>query len=139
MRTLALLAGLLVLVLGVLGFIVPNTYLIVGRAVLTPLGLYLVALFRMAIGLVFFRAAPSSRSPLGLRALGIFVFLAGLITPMGGVEGARDVIEGWAAQGAGVMRAWALVAAVFGSFVVWAVTGERRESRRAPHVERPAT
>lgn len=139
MRTLALLIGLLVLVLGVLGFIVPDTYLIIARHAVTPVGLYLVALFRMAIGLVFIRVAPSSRGPLGLRVLGVFAFLSGLVTPLGGVQGARNFIEWWAEQGHGVMRAWALIAVVFGGFVVWAVTGERREIHRAPGIERPAT
>lgn len=134
MRTPALLFGLFVLVIGVLGFLSPDTYLIVARGSATPVGLYVVALLRVVFGLVLVLAARGSRSPLGLRILGAFSFLAGLITPVIGVSRAQSFVDWWSAQGSGVMRAWALVAIAYGVFVVWAVTGtERGATRRARH------
>ncbi|MBX3207882.1 MAG: hypothetical protein KF764_22745 [Labilithrix sp.] len=135
MKTAALLFGLLVLVLGVLGLLVPETYLMIGRGSATPVGLFAVALFRVAVGLVLIRAATGSRSPIGLRVLGALSFFAGLVTPLIGVDRARSYLDWWAAQGSGVMRAWALVAIAYGAFVVWAVTGTERAAIRR---ERPA-
>lgn len=132
MRTPALFFGLFVLVVGVLGFLVPDTYLIIARGSATPVGLYVVALVRVAVGLVLVLAAPGSRSPTGLRVLGAVSFLAGLVTPLIGVSRARSFVEWWSVQGPLVMRAWALIAVAYGVFVVWAVTGtERGAIRRA--------
>ena len=130
--TLALLVGLVIAVLGVLGFIMPETFLIIGRHSATPVGLWIVACVRVGIGLVLVRAAPSSRSPTGLRVLGAFSFLSGVATPFVGVERARTYLDWWAARGDGVMRVWALVAIAFGIFVAFAVTnGHRVAVRRA--------
>ena len=52
---------------------------------LTPAGLYAIAVLRVAIGLLFVLAAPSSRAPRTLRVLGLIVIVAGLATPWFGV------------------------------------------------------
>ncbi|MBX3215269.1 MAG: hypothetical protein KF850_24755 [Labilithrix sp.] len=130
MKTAALLFGLLVLVIGVLGLLVPDAYLIIARGASTTVGLYVVALLRVAAGLVLVSAARGSRSPIGLRILGAFSFLAGLVTPLFGASRARSFVDAWAAEGPGAMRAWALVPIVYGVFVVWAVTGSQRGAIR---------
>ena len=132
MKSAAMLVGLLMLVLGVLGVLVPDTFLLIGRRAATPVGLYVTALARVGIGLVLIQAAPASRAPLGLRVLGAMTFVAGLVTPLFGVERARAYLDWWAAQGPGVLRLWALVMVAFGVFVAYAVTdGHRAALRRA--------
>lgn len=130
MKTPALLVGLLILVLSVLGLLVPDTFLIIGRAASTPVGLYVAGLVRVAIGLVLIAAAPASRSPIGLRVIGAFSFLAGLVTPLMGVNRARTYVESWAAQGPTVMRLWAVVGIALGLFVAFAVTDGHRAALR---------
>ncbi len=132
MKTLGLLVGLLILVLGVVGVIVPDAMLLVSRQAATPVGLYVAGLVRVAIGLVLVSAAPASRYPVGLGALGIVSFLAGLATPLFGVSRARAIVEWWGAQGPAVMRLWCLVAVAIGIFVVFAVIdGHGAAVRRA--------
>jgi hypothetical protein len=131
-RTPALLVGLVILVFGVLGVIHPGAMLIVGRALATPSGLYVAGLVRVVIGLVLFAAAPASRYPAALGALGAIIFFAGLFTPILGLGRAEAVIEWWAAQGPVVMRLWCLVAAALGFFVAFAVIdGHGAAARRA--------
>ena len=70
MRTPALLIGLVIVMLGLLGVIVPSSMLIVSRAAATPDGLYVAGLVRVAVGLVLLLAAPTSRYPIPGRARG---------------------------------------------------------------------
>ena len=132
MKTLGLLVGLLIFVVGVVGVIVPDAMLVLARQTATPVGLYVAGLVRVVIGLVLLSAAPVSRYPVGLAGLGVVVFLAGLVTPLFGVSRARAIVEWWAAQGPAVMRLWCLVAVAIGLFVVFAVIdGHGAAVRRA--------
>lgn len=138
MRTPALLIGLTILMLGLLGAIVPSSMLIVSRAAATPDGLYVAGLVRVAIGLVLLSAAPTSRYPILLGALGVATFFSGLVTPAIGVSRARAFVDWWAAQVPAVMRLWCLVAAGIGFFIAFAVidghgAGVRRARRAALH------
>jgi hypothetical protein len=65
--------------------------------------------------------APTSRAPTTIRILGVVIIVAGLITPLLGVERARMIVEWWATQGSGFMRAWAGFALAFGLFLAYAV------------------
>jgi len=121
----ALLVGLFIVAVGMLGVVAPHGLLTAVRSILTPLGLYLVAALRVAIGVVLVLVAPSSRVPKVLRILGVIIFVAGLITPFFGVDRARAMLDWWSAQGAAFMRLWAGLAVAFGAFVVYAVAPRR--------------
>ena len=132
MRTPALLVGLVILVVGVVGVIHPDAMLVLGRAVATLTGLYVGGLVRVAIGLILFAAAPASRHPVALGALGVAIFFAGLFTPAVGVARAQAVIDWWSAQGPVVMRLWCLVPAALGVFIAFSVIdGHGAAVRRA--------
>lgn len=137
MKTLALLIGLAILVLGVLGVIVPDAILLIGRRAATPVGLYIAGLVRVAIGLVLLAVAPASRYPIALRVLGALIFLAGLVTPLFGVDRARAFVEWWTEQGRAMMRLWGFVAAALGFFIAFAVIDRHgalvRRARRSAH------
>jgi len=120
-RTPALLTGLLILVLGVLGVIVPEAMLLVGRWSATPAGLLVAGFVRVAIGLVLLGVARESRYPIALYVLGAFTFLAGLATPLFGVDRAIAILDWWTAQGRAFMRLWCLVVAALGFFIAFAV------------------
>ena len=122
----ALLVGLFILAMGVLGIVAPDGLLTAVRSLLTPGGLYLVAALRVVFGVVLLLAAPSSRAPTVLRLLGMITFIAGLITPLFGIERARAIFEWWFARGPAFMRLWTALAVAFGAFVVYAVAPRRR-------------
>ncbi len=89
---------------------------------MTPVGLYVVAVVRVAIGLLLIRVAPASRTPRTLRVLGVIVVVAGLLTPLIGAR-ARAILDWWAALGPAYLRLPAVIALAFGAFVIYAVAG----------------
>ena len=83
---------------------------------------YFVTVVRVGFGAILLWAAPNSRAPLTLRVLGIFIIIAGVVTPFFGVERPRGMLEWWAAQGSLLARAWPIVAIGFGLFIAYATT-----------------
>ena len=118
--------GLIIGALGIVGVVVPSLLVEFGRSLLTPMALYIVAALRIGIGFVFVRVAPASRTPTILRVLGIFIIIAGVLTPFFGVERSRAILEWWSNQGPSFMRVCAGVPIAFALFIVYAVTSPRR-------------
>ena len=94
MKVIAIVIGALVVTVGLVGLINPPTFLAIGQAVVTPIGLYVVAALRVGIGLVLLLAASASRMPRTLRIGGVVVMLAGMATPIFGVDRSRAVSTG---------------------------------------------
>lgn len=111
--------GLVVAALGLTGVVSPPTLFAIAKSLLTANGLYAIAALRLAIGAVFFLAAPASRMPKTLRALGVLVFVSGIVTALVGVERAVGMLDWFAGQGPAFMRAMAALALAFGAFVVY--------------------
>src|SRR5438876_555530 len=122
MKWLAVLLALFIMLVGMVGVFSPDSLLRIGRNVATPGGLYAIAVLRIVIGLVLVLVAPISRAPRGLRALGVIVVLAGLATPLFGVERTRAVLDWEAEQGTALVRLGAVLALALGGFVAFAVT-----------------
>jgi len=127
MRTAALLAALLAIVIGVVGLVAPESLMTIGRYVTTPLGLAAIGTLRIVIGLVLMGSAPTSRMPRTLRVLGGAVAVAGLATPLFGVDRSRAVLEWESAQGASFIRAVSSLPVCAGIFIAFAV-GRKRPS-----------
>ena len=121
----ALLVGVFIVAIGMLGVTAPLGLLAAVRSILTPLGLYLVAALRVVFGAALLLAAPSSRAPRALRLLGLVMLVAGLTTPLFGIDRARAMLDWWSAWGPTFMRVWAGLAVAFGAFVVYAVAPRR--------------
>jgi hypothetical protein len=121
MQLVALALSMLVAVLGAVSFIAPVRALEMARAFDSPAGLYAAAAIRLVLGLVLFLAAPGSREPAVLRAVGILIGVGGIITPFVGVDRQRRLLAWWSARGLAFQRAWAAVVFVFGVFLVYAV------------------
>ena len=119
MRWLGLAIGALVILVSALSFAVPDLRLALEESVLTPTGLYAIAVVRIAIGLVFVFAAPASRAPRTLRVLGFIVIIAGLSTPWFGVARARAVVDWLASVGPWSLRLAAGVGMAIGAFIVY--------------------
>ena len=130
MKALAFLVGLLVVALGLLGFIAPGVLATLGRQSVTPDGLYLVAALRVLIGLVLLGASSASRMPRTLRVLGILALAGGLATIFLSVERGRTIMDWMLAPGLMVLRLWAVLAVAFGSFIIYAVVNRQPRRRR---------
>ena len=113
--------GTFVALLGGVGVVAPGRLIAFVQRWQSRTGLYVIGLLRVGLGVAVFLAAPDSRAPLALRALGVAAITVGVATPMFGVERFRSVLAWWAARGAFFVRAWAVVAVVIGLLLVYAV------------------
>jgi hypothetical protein len=129
MRLLGLVIGALVLLGSAISFAAPDLRLSLEGSVMTPAGLYAIAVLRIAIGLVFVLAAPASRAPRMLRVLGVTVIIAGLTTPWFGVARARAVLNWLASAGPSLMRLDASVGMVLGGLLVYVFRMPTRRAR----------
>ena len=130
MKTLTLLVAALVIIIGITGLLTPDRLIAVGRYVVTPVGLYGVAAVRVGIGLLLMLVAPISRAPKTLRVVGAIVLVAGLTTPLFGVERVRAMLDWEAAQGPALIRGVAGLIVAIGSLLAFAVGAGRRERPR---------
>ena len=131
MRPLVVLIGLVIAALGLLGLSSPATYARLGILWTTPPVLYVVTVIQVLIALVLLRAAPSSRSPVGLGLVGALALVEGILMPLLGLGRAHAFAEWWGSQSAGLLRIWALVELVVGVLVVCAVAPSTRPLRPA--------
>jgi hypothetical protein len=122
----AFMIGILVVFQGVLGILLPYLFLDLVREFQYPPGIYLAALIRIAFGLVLCFEAPSSRAPPLLLVLGIFIAAGGLLTPYFGIYFAHVILGWWSDGGGGMVRGWAAIAVVLGTFIAWASWPVRR-------------
>lgn len=125
MKSFALLIGLFVVLVGIVGMFAPERLVNFGRDVLTPGGIYAIAAFRIFVGLVLFLFAPASRWPKTLRAFGVIALVGGLVTPLVGADRSRAILEWESAQGTIWIRLGAGLALVLGGFLAFAVATSR--------------
>ena len=121
MTLVALILSLLVAALGALGVVSPRRLLDIARHFTSPAGLYAAGALRVVLGVALFLAAPGSRWPDVVRVLGIFIAVAGLSTPLFGVERSRKVLDWWSARGPAFMRVWAGFGLAFGLLLAYIV------------------
>ena len=129
MKPAVVIVALWVICAGAAGVVAPGSLMALRRYVLTPAGLLAIASIRIAIGVLFIMVAPRSRLPRILRALGGFLLLAGLVTPLFGVERARAIADWEAAQSLTLIRTVAVLIAALGALLVFAVSGRRADHR----------
>ena len=127
-KYLAVVLGLAIAGVGMLGLAAPSTLLEFGRSLQTTNALYIIAAVRIMFGAILFFVAPASRKPTVLRVLGVFIIVAGILTPFFGVERSRAMFDWWSTQGLLFTRVWAVVAVAFGLFIVYAVVFPRRSA-----------
>ena len=129
MRFLALLVALFVMVVGVAGVVSPESLLAVGRYVVTPVGIYLIAALRVGIGLLLMLVAGTTRAPRIVRTLGAFVFVAGIVTPLFGVDRSRAILDWEAMHGTAPIRVGAVLALALGGYLAYVVGAGRPVAR----------
>ncbi len=121
-RYAALLFGLVIAALGVLGLAAPGTFLVAMNFFQSGHRVYAAGLVRILIGIVFFQAAADSRWPRVMRGLGAIVVLLGLLTPVS-AHPLPTVVMG--VFGADFVRPWALTSIVLGLIIIAAVVPPR--------------
>jgi hypothetical protein len=97
MALIALGLSLFFAALGALGMVSPLRLLGVARHFQSPVGLYAAAALRVLLGAALFFAAPTSSAPTVVRILGILILVAGVITPLFGLERFRRLLNWWSA------------------------------------------
>ena len=135
MKSLALVVAGVVAFLGVAGVVFPDIVIATGRHIVSPIALYVAGAFRVGVGLVLILAARESRAPGILRAIGAVVLVAGVATPLFGVEAARARLD-WEAAHVGFLRIEGAAFVFLGGLIVSAlrpdrfVTSQRQSERR---------
>jgi uncharacterized membrane protein YidH (DUF202 family) len=120
---------LVIMAVGAVGVVVPSGLVWIAQHSLTSGAFYVIAIARIALGLVLIAVASVSRAPKTLRVLGYFIVIAGIATALmglAGMERARAIIEWWLQQGSGVVRLTGVVVLALGGFVAYACAPARR-------------
>jgi hypothetical protein len=126
MRSAALLVGLLIAAVGIVGLAAPDQLVSAGQYFVTPSGLYLAAAIRITFGIVLIGAAPGTSTPTTLRVFGLLILVNGVLTVFVGIDRARAILEWWSAHGPTVTRLFAALALAFGTFLIYSVIAGRR-------------
>lgn len=122
MQMLATILSALFAGIGAIAVFWPDTFIEVGRSLSTPTGLLVAAALRVVFGAALLMAAPGSRAPNVLRLFGAVILIAGLATPLFGVELARSLLGVVSADGGGWLRIFGTIAIALGTSFVWALS-----------------
>ena len=128
-KALAFLFGLCIATVGAVGILAPSGLVWIAQHSVTSGAFYVVAMVRVAFGLVLISVASASRAPKALRLLGFVILIAGITTALTGllgIERARAIIEWWLQQGSGVVRLTGVLVLALGGFVAFACAPARR-------------
>jgi hypothetical protein len=120
MRIVAFTLSVAVAVLGGIGIVAPSALLSVAEFFLTRPGLWLAAALRVVLGVTLFLVAPDSRFPRALRVIGVLIVVAGVATPLIGLERARAIVEWETGRGSTAMQIPAMFALALGAFLAYA-------------------
>jgi hypothetical protein len=129
MRILAFVVGLGIATLGAVGILAPSGLVWIAQHFVSSGAFYLVAVVRVALGLVLISVASVSRAPKALRALGYVAVIAGIATALMALLGmgrARAIVDWWLQQGSGLVRLTGVLVLAVGSFVAYACAPARR-------------
>ena len=105
--------------LGVLALLAPSIVIAADQRLQTPPALFLSAVLRLVMGVVFYLAAPPSRAPDVVRSLGIAVILASVITAGLALPRFHHWTDWWAERRAPLIRPFGAVAFVLGCLLIY--------------------
>jgi uncharacterized membrane protein YidH (DUF202 family) len=129
MKTLAFVLGLCISVFGVVGLIVPQIYVWLAQQFTTAGSFYIIAVVRIAFGLLLISVATASRTSKALRVLGSVIVILGIASVFTGlfaIEWARGAIEWWMQKGPDAFRLTSILILALGSFIAYACAPDRR-------------
>jgi hypothetical protein len=108
--------GILVAI-GVAIALAPDAVIALSRKLVSPIGIYVAAAVRCAIGLALLLIARGSRAPAVLRTFGVVLVLAGIVFQFLGVESSKARVE-WEANHLVFLRLEGLLF-IWGGFVIY--------------------
>ena len=111
---------------GVFAIASPGAVVAFADSVLTSSGLWVIAAIRVALGIVLLLAAPGARMPRVVRAVGIIIVVAGLVTPLFGLERTRAVMAWEVSWGPKALRAIGLVIVALSGMLIYITNPSRR-------------
>jgi hypothetical protein len=126
MKYLAWLLAAFVVAIGVTATLAPGAIVSLRSLASTQSALLVLAALRAAIGVVLIMVAPRSRAPRTLRVAGAVMLLAGLATPLFGVERSRAVLAWEAEKGTLLIRLGGAIVVALGGLLAFALRPSRR-------------
>ena len=121
MAAIVLVMGLFIAALGGLGMAAPERLLGVLQRARNPSGLYAIAGLRLILGVALLWVASASKAPDVMRVFGVIALIAGIATPLVGLERFGKLVDWWQGLGNTVIRIWAVAPIALGLYLVWAV------------------
>lgn len=131
---LAMVVGIVIAALGFIGLLSPDTYVRLGAIWESSAGVFTIAAIQLVIGIVLILAAPASRSPFGLGALGVLATIEAVLMPMLGHGRAHAIAHWWTHQSPSFLRLWGLLELAIGVLIVCAVAPHRGDVRNPPFI-----
>lgn len=119
---LALAVALFIFVMGAWGVFAPASIFAFISSWSSKSRFWLAVLLRLCFGLSFWFAAPDTRLPMLLRALGALMIVSAAVLPLVGFQRFERIIAWWTGQSVFVMRLWSLLALAIGGLVLWTLT-----------------
>jgi len=120
---------LFVALIGVLWVVISLTILVSPRSgrwslknMITRRTMPLFSIVRIGFGIVFVLAAPSTRLPGFVWALGLLLILSGISLQIVGFERLQRWTDWWLEKSDGEFRSWSIVGILLGALLVWAGT-----------------
>jgi hypothetical protein len=129
-KTLAFLIGLVISAVGVVGILAPSSPVWLAQQFVTARAFYVIAMVRIAFGLILISASSASRVPRALRVLGYVILILGMATAITGLAAigpARGAIAWWLHQGPGLIRLTGVLILALGGFVAYACAPTRQD------------
>ena len=121
MKLIVILLGLLLGLLGLAGLAAPSPLIQrVSSVWSAPRGLYLAVTLRLFFAAVLLGAAPQSRFPFALQGIGILSLISALVLPLIGLRRMQELLRWWTSRSDNVIRLWAMLALLFGLFLIFA-------------------
>ncbi len=121
MTFIALVISLFIAAVGALGIAFPLKMLAFARLFDSRTGLWAAGVLRVVFGFALYQSASTSHAPQILGLLGIFIFIAGLLTPLFGVERTHRLFNWCETLGLVFVRIWAGFALALGLLLVSAI------------------
>ena len=125
MKLLAFAIAIIAIGFSLTGLVRPDALARMVRYSFSPSGLYVVAVVRLAIGLIFFLAASDSRAPRTLRVIGVLICVISVALGFLTIEYGDALREWWVIHGAGFVQVAVLFAFAVGDFVAYATAPRR--------------
>jgi len=119
MNIIVAIIGWVIVAEGLLGIIRPHLLLEAVAGWSPDLRLYISVGSRIVIGLLLFFAAPSCRLPRFTRAIGIIVFVAGIVFAFIGANRIGSIVEWISGKPSLVIQLVYLLAIILGGFLVY--------------------